>query len=126
MLFYLVKQEVFRSFLPLTRCVHNNRSRLDVEKGTYVKVAVNHEVVHLLSDASSCVEREEEDPEPVSGGTFDDCMYDRLREVALEEVGCTVPWLKERGRVCLEEEQRRRAFANYQKNRRNQVYLPTT
>lgn len=37
-----------------------------------------------------------------------------------EEPGCTVPWLNDRTRICTNPEDRKRAFAVYQGNRRNQ------
>ena len=37
-----------------------------------------------------------------------------------EEPGCTVPWLSDRTRICTNPEDRKRAFAVYQGNRRNQ------
>ncbi len=93
-----------------------------MEKGDYAKVSVNHEVVRLLggerseADGGGCVDYETEEG-------FDDCMYEALRSVIVKEVGCTVPWLppKEDDQVCDKEEDRKRAFAVYQKNRRNQV-----
>ena len=87
-----------------------------MERGFFVKVAVNHEVVQLLSDDGACA-----DHFGGSEDTFDGCMYDQLRRIGLEEVGCTVPWLPDKSSICQEEQDRKRAFKLYQKNRRNQV-----
>ena len=94
----------------------NSRSRVDVDKGKFVKIAVNHEVVELLSgeDFGNCVENYGNDID------FDNCMYSNLQSLMLEEVGCTVPWIPDKSRICTEETKRKKAFDIYQANRRNQ------
>ena len=52
---------------------------------------------------------------------FDTCMYDGLKSIMTDEVGCTVPWLPDKDNICVKEEERNKAFQAYQKNRRNQV-----
>jgi hypothetical protein len=91
------------------------RSRVDVDKGTFVKIAINHEVVQLLGDDGTCVTTFGEDKD------YDNCMYTKLRDLNIEAVNCTVPWLKDKSNICIEPEKRLKAFEIYQKNRRNQV-----
>lgn len=87
---------------------------MDVELGHFVKIAVNHEVVQNLGNDGTCVENYGimED--------FDACMYDKMQELMLEEIGCTVPWLPNKTSICTDENKRKIAFDIYQKNRRNQ------
>ncbi len=88
----------------------NSKSRVDVDVGRYVKVAVNHEVVDLLADKGDCVK----------DADFDGCMYEELRLINEDVVGCTVPWLMDKSNVCTDKADRIVAFESYQKNRRNQ------
>ena len=44
-------------------------------------------------------------------------LYNMMMETG---PGCTVPWLRDRANICLNPEERERAFALYQGNRRNQ------
>ena len=90
------------------------RSRVDVEKGSFVKIAVNHEVVQLLSEKGNCVDSYEEYE------TFDGCMYSKLNELMVNAIGCTVPWLPDKSRICTDKARSEVAFDIYQKNRRNQ------
>ena len=94
----------------------NSRSRVDVDKGKFVKIAINHEVVQLLSgeDFGNCVDNFGND------GSFDSCMYSNLYEMMMEEVGCTVPWLPDKSNICTDKAKRDKAFEVYQANRRNQ------
>ena len=94
----------------------NSRSRVDVDKGKFVKIAVNHEVVQLLSgeEFGNCVD------DYGSSKDFDNCMYDNLKRLMIEEVGCTVPWLPDKSSICTQESKRKKAFEVYQANRRNQ------
>lgn len=94
----------------------NSRSRVDVEKGKFVKIAINHEVVQLLSgeDFGNCVDNYGND------GSFDSCMYSNLHRLMMEQVGCTVPWLPDKSNICTQESKRKEAFDVYQANRRNQ------
>lgn len=54
------------------------------------------------------------------GKTFDDCMYQKLGNISIKEVGCTVPWLIDRSMICNQQTKAKKAFEVYQKNRRNQ------
>lgn len=97
-------------------------------KGNFIKIAVNHEVVRLLSDDGSCVdsflgENDTSASSDVARDSFDGCMYDRLTRMSMEELGCTVPWLPDKTSICVAEEDRQAAFHLYQKNRRNQVSM---
>ena len=33
---------------------HNRRSRVDVDKGRFVKLAINHEITQLIGEDGSC------------------------------------------------------------------------
>ena len=94
----------------------NSRSRVDVDKGKFVKIAVNHEVVQLLSgeEFGNCVD------DYGKSKDFDNCMYDNLKRLMIESVGCTVPWLPDKSSICTDESKRKKAFEVYQANRRNQ------
>ena len=94
----------------------NSRSRVDVDKGHFVKIAINHEVVQLLSgeDFGNCIDEYEDD------GGFDGCMYTKMHGLMMESVGCTVPWLPNKSNICRQESKRKAAFDVYQQNRRNQ------
>lgn len=65
----------------------NSRSRVDVDLGKFVKIAVNHEVVQLLSEDGQCVDNYGDDED------FDHCMYTKLTEITTEAINCTVPWM---------------------------------
>ena len=97
----------------------NSRSRVDVDKGKFIKIAITHEVVQLLSgeDFSDCVDSFAPDP------TYDDCIYSNLYSLMIEKVGCTVPWLPRKDNICDTEEKSKEAFQVYQQNRRNQEYI---
>ena len=94
----------------------NSRSRVDVDKGKFVKIAINHEVVQLLSgeEFGNCVDNYGND------GDFDSCMYTKLHKMMMDEVGCTVPWMPDKSNICVQEDKRKAAFEVYQQNRRNQ------
>ncbi len=87
-----------------------------MEVGRFVKLAVNHEVVQMLTDDSkdSCVDVYEEHVE------YDHCIYSRLRDLMLKDVGCTVPWLPDKSNICKDYKESKKAFEIYQQNRRNQ------
>ncbi|TRY74726.1 hypothetical protein TCAL_14549 [Tigriopus californicus] len=88
-----------------------SRSRVDVDTGHFVKIAVNHEVVQLLGDDGSCVNVKID---------YDTCIYQTLRDLMLAQVGCTVPWLPDKSKICIVEEDRKNVTVIYQANRRNQ------
>jgi hypothetical protein len=94
----------------------NSRSRVDVDKGKFVKIAISHEVVQLLSgeDFGTCVDNYGKSKD------FDDCMYTKMHKLMIDEVGCTVPWLPDKSKICVQPTKRTQAFDVYQKNRRNQ------
>lgn len=87
------------------------RSRVDVDTGHFVKIAVNHEVVQLLGNDGSCVNEEID---------YDTCIYQTLTDLMLDQVGCTVPWLPDKSKICVLEEARKNVTVIYQANRRNQ------
>ena len=93
----------------------NSRSRVDVEKGKFIKIAISHEVVQLLAGEqfSNC------DPDL----NYDNCMYMNLYDLMMEEVGCTVPWLPRKDNICNDPIESKIAFEVYQQNRRNQEYI---
>ncbi len=84
--------------------------------GQQVKFAVSHEVVHLLPNANkNCT---------VSYlNSFDDCILTELFDMMLDQVGCTVPWVKDRTMICVDKKKAVEAFKIYQENRRNQDYI---
>ena len=100
----------------------NSRSRVDVELGYFVKIAVNHEVVQLLSDDGNCVDQysEDEGVDSDMDNSFDGCMYSKLRQIMTDDVGCNVPWLPDKSNICTDHDDQVRAFTQYQNNRRNQ------
>ena len=89
------------------------RSRVDVEVGKFVKIAINHEVVKLLENDDQCVSEYEY-------GSYDGCIYNELYNISMSEVGCTVPWLLNKNNTCTDDEDSQKAFQTYQQNRRNQ------
>jgi len=93
----------------------NSRSRVDVDKGRFVKLAINHEITQLIGEDGSC---------SVDLDNYDGCIYDLLLNMTMGEVGCTIPWLPGDSHwpdVCGDDtEKRKRAFTIYQENRRNQ------
>ena len=95
---------------------------MDVDLGRFVKIAVNHEVVQLLSHDGNCVDQymEGEGVDPDMDNSFDGCIYSKLREIMTKDVGCTIPWLPDQSNICINPEDRTKAFNLYQKNRRNQ------
>jgi hypothetical protein len=94
----------------------NSRSRVDVQLGSFTKIAINHEVVQLIGgeDFSTCVANYGEYSD------FDDCMYQTMQKLMLEQVGCTVPWIPDKSKICRDKQKRNAAFEIYQQNRRNQ------
>ena len=99
-----------------TLCSPIARSRVDVDIGKFVKIAISHEVVQLLSgqEFGNCVETFG------NNADFDHCMYAKLYQLMMEQVGCTVPWLPDKLSICTDETKRKKAFDIYQQNRRNQ------
>ena len=85
-----------------------------MQQGKSAKVAVNHEVVHLLSEKGNCVGVFE------NGLDYDECIYDKLMKMMISKVGCTVPWLPDKSKICDDDTKASLAFQIYQKNRRNQ------
>ena len=60
------------------------RSRVDVDKGRFVKLAINHEITQLIGEDGSC---------SAELDNYDGCIYDLLYNMTMDEVGCTIPWL---------------------------------
>ena len=87
----------------------------------HVKMGVNHEGVRLLEEDGKCVSPQIHK----QGATFDGCIYQELEKLMLREIGCTVPWLPNKERVCVKEDERKTAFELYAQNRRNQVIYCT-
>lgn len=83
-----------------------------MDLGHFVKIAVNHEVVQLLADDGTCVASYGAD------GSFDGCMYEKLRQINMDELECTVPWLFDQSNICTDPDSMKQAFDLYQKNRR--------
>ena len=52
--------------------------------------------------------------------SFDDCMYSKLRDLMLAKIGCTVPWIPDKSKICTDPTKSKIAFEVYQQNRRNQ------
>ncbi|XP_023334500.1 uncharacterized protein LOC111705999 isoform X2 [Eurytemora carolleeae] len=94
----------------------DSRSRVDVDKGSFVKIAINHEVVQLLPDVGTCVAGYG----PNLTDSYDDCIFSNLYDLMIQNVGCAVPFLPNVINICVEENQRQQAFNIYQENRRNQ------
>ena len=97
----------------------NSRSRVGVEKGGFTKIAVSHEVVQLLKgeEYSDCVDTYHPHL------TYDDCIYSNLHQLMMDKVGCTVPWLPKKDKICDTLAKSKEAFDVYQGNRRNQDYI---
>ena len=55
---------------------------MDVQKGSFVKIAVNHEVIQLLGEDGSCVQTQGED----ASRDFDTCMFEEMRNLMMKEV----------------------------------------
>ena len=83
-------------------------------KSKFVKVAVNQEVIHLLSEKGTCVDGYEGNLD------YDGCIYSKLKTLMNDGVGCTVPWLLDKSNICDDDARATLAFDIYQKNRRNQ------
>ena len=109
----------------------NSRPRLSVKVGQFIKIAgtkintnfinlisrnflVSHEVVQLIPEFSNCVDSYDQN------SNFDDCMYSNLFDLMVKKVGCTVPWLLNQSKICVDLEKRNQSFNLYQENRRNQ------
>ncbi len=92
-----------------------------MDKGAFVKIAVNHEVVQLISEEGNCVDHFDQGEVAEDDDSFDGCMYSQLGKMGRERLGCTVPWLPDKSNICTEEAKRVQAFELYQNNRRNQV-----
>ena len=82
--------------------------------GHFVKIAANHEVISLLGEDGSCV---------TGGPDYDSCLFAQLRQLSLDSVGCTTPWIPDKSNICKDAEKRTEAFDVYQKNRRKQNYI---
>ena len=97
----------------------NSRSRVDVDKGKFIKIAITHEVVQLLTgeEFSNCVDTFDPDV------SYDGCMYSKLYDIMMDKVGCTVPWLPDKTNICTDPSKSKKAFEVYQQNRRNQEYI---
>ena len=59
----------------------NSRSRVDVNTGQFIKIAITHEVVQLLrgEDFSNCVDYYENDL------SYDDCIYSNLYDLMMNQ-----------------------------------------
>ena len=75
---------------------------------------MSHEVVQLIPEFSNCVDSYDQN------SNFDDCMYSKLFDLMVNKVGCTVPWLLNQSKICVDLEKRNQSFNLYQENRRNQ------
>lgn len=97
----------------------NSRTRVNVEKGKFIKTAITHEVVQLLTgeEFSKCVDTFEPDM------SYDGCIYSKLYDIMMDKVGCTVPWLPIKANICTDASKSQQAFEVYQQNRRNQEYI---
>ena len=62
--------------------------------------------MQLLSgeDFSNCVDTFNPDP------TYDGCIYSKLYELMMEEVGCTVPWIPIKTDICKDPTKSKKAF----------------
>ena len=52
-----------------------------------------------------------------SGGpaaTYDDCMYDKMKQLMEKKLKCTVPWLPQASNICTKKDDRKKAFDLYQ------------
>ena len=80
----------------------NSRSRVDIDKGKFIKIAISHEVVQLLEgeEFSGCAGNFDPD------GDYDECIYSNLYRLMMDKVGCTVPWLPIKSDICSDFEKR--------------------
>ncbi len=95
------------------------RKSVSVEVGKTVNIAVNHEIIKLVDGDSTghCVN--------TYGiySDFDGCMYSKMEEIMLSKVGCTVPWLLDKSKICKDLDKAKMAYKLYHQNRRNQEGL---
>ncbi|TRY78208.1 hypothetical protein TCAL_14440 [Tigriopus californicus] len=91
------------------------RTPVSPSRTMHFKIAATYEIVELDSRTGKCFDYSDS-----SSVGFDQCMYDILYEMSLNEVNCTVPWLPKKDRICVDAESRSKAFTVYQNNRRNQ------
>lgn len=105
----------------------NSRNRVKLRtppnpsRAIHFKIAATFEIVQLDPSSGKCLDYSDS----LSVG-FDQCMYDILYQMSLNEVNCTVPWLPKKDRICVDAESRSKAFKLYQNNRRNQFGLCET
>ena len=80
----------------------NSRSRVDVDKGRFIKIAISHEVVQLLEgeEFSQCAANYDPDAD------YDECIYSKLYTLMMDTVGCTVPWLPIKTDICSDSRKR--------------------
>ena len=92
----------------------NSRSRVNLvtsalpNKTQSLKLALSLEIVRLNPDTGKCTQYDSGDMSQYS--TFDDCLYSKLYDVQMEQVGCTVPWLVKKDNICVDEAKRKHAF----------------
>ena len=91
----------------------NSRSRVRIKSNRDVKVSVTHETVQMLEEFGTCTYTYQQ-------GSYDNCIYQQMSKKMLEEIGCTVPWLPNRSKICIDVNHASQARDFYHKNRRNQ------
>ena len=72
-----------------------HRSRVAIDVGKFVKLAVNHEIVQLIGDDQYSI-IPGDDGTSICDPNFDNydaCVHDTLFNLTMEGVNCTVPWL---------------------------------
>ena len=65
----------------------DTNSYIGVTLGKFTGQRVGHEINKQLKNC-------------VPDYDFDDCIYQRLYEISMEKVGCTVPWMKNKSNIC--------------------------
>ena len=90
----------------------NSRTRAMGSLGTESKYTVSHEVITLLEGPGKCASNSEK--------YYDECMYDNLYQLMMNEIGCTVPWVNNKTDICSDLESSKKAYRIYEENRRNQ------
>ncbi len=93
----------------------NSRTRAYGRLGQQTKYSVAHEVVTLLNVKKNCTD----DPNFV----YDHCMYEKMFDLMVDKVGCTVPWLHDKSRICADSNSAQKALKMYHENRRNQLNI---
>ena len=76
------------------------------------KYSIAHEVVTMLNKNGKCINNR--------SYIYDTCMYEKLHDLSMHEIGCTTPWSLNQSNICTNKEDSKKAYKLYTSNRRNQ------